>query len=392
MIRRPMMLIFVVAAGVFSQTATESRDLQAAGSTMQGTPFSTTVVASGLDTPWDLVWGPDGMIWFSERGGRISRLNPATGAHSVAGTIDVAQTGEGGLMGIAFHPDFPREPYLYAMHTYGSMFRVHNRLVRMRWDGRALGAPQVLLDGIPGAGIHNGSRIVVGPDRMLYITMGDAGSSGVAQDRAALGGKILRLTLDGRPAAGNPFGNATWSFGHRNPQGLVFHPATGVLYETEHGPSDNDEVNIIRRGANYGWPEVHGMCDDDAGNERDFCRRASVVEPLAVWTPTIAITGADFYLSDRIPGWRGSLLATSLKAGMFRFTLSADGSRIVSQEQLLARRFGRLRDVLVAPNGDVYIATSNRDGRGSPSRDDDRIIRLSGTGSSLPMQRPTRLR
>ena len=190
-----------------------------------------------------------------------------------------------------------------------------------------LGAPETLLDGIPGAGIHNGSRIVVGPDRLLYVTTGDAGSGGVAQDRESLGGKILRLTLDGRPAPGNPFGNAAWSIGHRNPQGLVFHPTTGVLYETEHGPSDNDEVNIIRRGGNYGWPDVHGMCDDDSGPERDFCRRNSVIEPLAAWTPTIAITGADFYLSDRIPGWRGSL-ARDVAEGREPVSLHAVARRI----------------------------------------------------------------
>ena len=367
----PTLRFVALAATAFSLSLSADR-MQAAGD-----PFVVTVVASGLDTPWDLAWGPDGMIWFSERGGRISRLDPATGAHALAGSISVSQTGEGGLMGIAFHPDFAREPWVYAMHTYGGMFRTKNRLVRMRWDGHTLGPVQPLLEGIPGAGIHDGSRIVVGPDRMLYVTSGDAGSADVAQDRAALGGKVLRLTLDGKPAPDNPFGNATWSYGHRNSQGLVFHPATGVLYETEHGPSDNDEVNIIRRGGNYGWPNVHGMCDDDSGPERDFCRRNSVVEPLAVWTPTVAITGADFYLSDRIRGWRGSLLATSLKADtLFRFTLSPDGSRIVAHEELLKGRFGRLRDVLVAPNGDVYVATSNRDGRGSPARDDDRIIRL----------------
>ena len=213
----------------------------------------------------------------------------------------------------------------------------------MRWNGTVLGPPETLLENFPGGGIHNGSRIVVGPDRMLYVTAGDAGDGDVAQDLESLGGKILRLTLDGRPAPGNPFDNAVWSYGHRNPQGLVFHPSTGVLYETEHGPSDNDEVNIIRRGGNYGWPTVHGFCDDDVGSERAFCRAHAVVEPLAAWTPTIAITGADFYLSDRIPGWRGSLLATSLKAEtLFRFTLSPDGSKIVAREALLATRYGRL--------------------------------------------------
>jgi glucose/arabinose dehydrogenase len=340
--------------------------------------FSITVVATGLDTPWDLAWGPDGMIWVSERGGRISRMDASTGARSIAGSISVSQRGEGGLMGIAFHPDFARQPFVYAMHTYGTFISTRNRLVRMRWNGHSLEAPEVLFDGIPGAGIHNGSRIAVGPDRLLYISTGDAGSDRTAQDRASLSGKILRLTLDGKPAPGNPFGNATWSYGHRNPQGLVFHPTTGVLYETEHGPNDNDEVNIIRRGGNYGWPDVHGFCDDDIGPEREFCRKNAVVEPLAAWTPTIAISGADLYLSDRIHGWFGSLLATSLKGeALYRLTLSADGLHITSREPLLATQYGRLRDVLVTPNGDVYLATSNRDGRGSSSRDDDRIIRLS---------------
>jgi glucose/arabinose dehydrogenase len=341
-------------------------------------PLTSTVLVTGLATPWDLAWGPDSMIWVSERGGTISRVDPATGARTIAGRVaGVVESGEGGLMGIAFHPDFAREPFVYAAHSYESRDGTRNRIVRMRWNGRTLGAPEVLLEGIPGAGIHNGSRLVIGPDRMLYATTGDAGSGDVAQDRASLGGKILRLTLDGKPAPGNPFGNAVWSYGHRNPQGLVLHPATGVLYETEHGPGDNDEVNIIRRGGNYGWPDVHGFCDDDVGNEKDFCRRNAVIEPLTAWTPTVAISGADFYVSDRNPAWKGSLLATSLKAGiLYRFTLSADGMRIVSREALIDGGLGRLRDVLVAPNGEIFVATSNRDGRGSPARDDDRIIRL----------------
>jgi glucose/arabinose dehydrogenase len=341
--------------------------------------FTATTFVSGLDTPWDLAWGPDGMIWVSERGGRISRVDPATGQRTLAGTLSVRESGEGGLMGMAFHPDFAREPWVYAMHTEGGIIRNSNRLVRMRWDGRALGRPEPVLVGVPAAGIHNGSRLAFGPDRMLYVTTGDAGSADDAQDRRSLAGKIFRLTPEGRAAPGNPFGDGVWSYGHRNPQGLVFHPTTGVLYETEHGPGDNDEVNIIRRGGNYGWPDVHGRCDDDVGQEREFCRQHSVIEPIAMWTPTIAPTGADFYTSDRIPGWRGSLLFTSLRAGtLWRLTLSSDGTRVTNTERLLVERFGRLRDVLVAPNGDVYLATSNRDGRGSPDRDDDRIIRLRG--------------
>jgi aldose sugar dehydrogenase len=337
--------------------------------------FTATVITGSLDTPWDMEWGPDSIIWVSERSGRISRVDPRTGARTTAGTVaDVYESGEGGLMGIALHPDFARQPFLYAMHTYSTRGTTRNKLVRMRWNGSVLGPSETLFEGIQGGGIHNGSRIAVGRDGFLYITAGDGGWSDIAQDSNSLGGKIFRLTLAGRPAPGNPFGNATWSFGHRNPQGLVFHPTTGVLYQTEHGPSDNDEVNIIVAGGNYGWPKVHGLCDDD---EREFCRAHHVIEPLTAWTPTVAIAGADLYLSDRIPSFRNSLLAASLSGSLWRMTLSSDGKRITARDQLIEGRYGRLRDVLVAANGDVYICTSNRDGRGSPREGDDRIIRLS---------------
>jgi glucose/arabinose dehydrogenase len=339
-------------------------------------PFTVTTLVSGLATPWDLVWGPDSMIWVSERGGTISRVDPKTGNRTVAEKLDVVQSGESGLMGMAFHPDFAQQPYVYAMHSYGTGGSIGNELVRMRWDGHALGAPSVLLDGIVGGSIHNGSRLAFGPDKMLYVTTGEAGATAHSQDKNSLNGKILRLDADGRAAAGNPFGDKVWSLGHRNPQGLVFHPTTGVLYETEHGPSDNDEINIISRGGNYGWPDVHGKCDDDSGNERAFCAGHSVVEPLWTWTPTIAPTGADFYMSDRIPQWRGSLLFTALSGALYRATLSADGKTISSVEKMLVGEYGRLRDVLVGPSGEIYVATSNRDGRGSPKDGDDRILKL----------------
>ena len=334
-------------------------------------------VVSGLDTPWDLAWGPEGQIWVSERGGRISRVNPATGPRATAGQIpDVAESGESGLMGIAFHPDFAAQPYVYATHSYTSGGGLRNRLVRVRWDGQTLGTPEVLLSNIPGSGIHDGSRLVVGPDRLLYMTTGDAASADLAQDRTSLAGKVLRLTLAGQPAPGNPFNSAIYSLGHRNPQGLVFHPTTGALYVTEHGPSDNDEVNAIISGRNYGWPTVHGFCDNDTGNERTFCQANNVVEPLATWTPTIAPAGADIYVADLFAEWKGSLLFASLRGALYRLVLAHDGSSITSRETLFQGRFGRLRDVLVAPDGAVYLATSNRDGRGSPSSDDDRILRI----------------
>jgi len=335
-------------------------------------------IVTGLDTPWDLAWGPDGQLWVTERGGRVSRVNAATGQRTTAGQVaDVTDSGESGLMGIAFHPDFATQPYVFLSHSYSQGGSLRNRLVRARWDGQTLGALEPLLSNIPGASIHDGSRLVVGPDRLLYMTTGDAASADLAQDRNSLAGKILRLTLTGQPAPGNPFGTAVYSLGHRNPQGLVFHPTTGALYSTEHGPGDNDEVNRIVAGRNFGWPTVHGSCDDDIGSERAFCQANNVAEPLAMWTPTIAPAGADVYVADLMPQWKGSLLFTSLKGNaLYRLVLSSDGQRVTAQETLYQGTYGRLRDVLVGPDGSVYLATSNRDGRGNPSGDDDRILRI----------------
>lgn len=334
-------------------------------------------VAGGFDTIWELAWGPDNAIWVTERPGSISRVNPTTGAKTPVGQLSVAENGEGGLLGMAFHPDFAQQPYIYLMHTYSSG-GTRNRLVRMRYNGTSLGPAEPLLENIPGSSIHNGARIAVGPDRFLYISTGDASDVANSQNRNSPAGKILRLTLDGAPAPGNPFGNATYSYGHRNPQGMVFDRASGALYITEHGPGDNDEVNRVEMGRNYGWPTVRGMCDGDAGSgEIPFCQANNVVEPLAHWSPTIAPSGADLYTSSRIAAWRGSLLFTTLNGrALYRLTLSSDGRRVESQERLFHGTFGRLRDVLVAPDGAVYLGTSNRDGRGSPGANDDRIIRL----------------
>lgn len=350
------------------ETAERTRDADA--------PAVETLV-SGLDTPWDLAWGPDGALWVSERPGRIWRVDPETGERALAGELDVTESGESGLMGLAFHPEFAGEPWVYAVHSYRRGRGIRNRLVRMRWDGSRLGAPEPLLVEIPGNRIHDGSRLAVGPDGFLYMTTGDAGDRGLAQDLESTAGKILRLTLDGHPAPGNPFGNAVYTYGHRNAQGIDFHPATGRLYSAEHGPSESDEVNLIREGGNYGWPDVLGACDGGSSRERAFCREHDVFEPLVEWTPTVAVAGLAVYVSDRIPEWTGSLLVTSLAGRtLYRLVLSGDGTSVVEREALYRDEFGRLRDVLVSPDGLVYLATSNRDGRGRPVEADDRILRI----------------
>lgn len=207
--------------------------------------------------------------------------------------------------------------------------------------------------------------------------MGDASNTALPQDRNSLSGKILRLTLDGAPAPGNTLGGYVYTMGHRNPQGLAFAPG-GALYSTEHGPSDNDEVNRIESGRNYGWPNVRGMCDGDAGaGERTFCTANNVAEPLATWTPTIAPAGVVYYDASLIPAWRGSLLFTTLKgSALYRLQLSDDGRSVVAQQRLFEGTYGRLRAIVVAPDGSVYLGTSNRDGRGSPGAQDDRILRV----------------
>jgi glucose/arabinose dehydrogenase len=339
--------------------------------------FQVETVVSGLDTPWDLAWGPDDAIWVTERPGGVSRVDPVTGALTRVGLIEVHEQSESGLMGMAFHPDFDEQPYVYFAHSYDAGGGIENRLIRMTYDGTELVAPQVLIDRVPGRGNHNGSRLAVGPDRLLYMTTGDAGRTELAQDLASTAGKILRVTLDGQPAPGNPFGSLIYSYGHRNPQGIVFHPRSGDLYIAEHGPNDNDEVSRVVRGGNFGWPDVHGFCDGDTSGEEAYCQSNDVEEPLEAWTPTEGVSGLAYYDHDRMQGWRGSLLVTSLTGtAMFRLTLSDDGRSVVERETLYRGEFGRLRDVLVAPDGVVYLATSNRDGRGRPDDDDDRILRI----------------
>lgn len=342
-------------------------------------PLRVEPVATSLDTVWDMVWAPDGEMWLTERGGRVSRLDVASGRVTVVGEIpEVFEQGESGLMGMAFHPDFPREPWIYFVHSFGSEDAIKNRLIRVRYENGRLGTPQTLIDNILGRRNHDGSRLAVGPDRMLYMTMGEAGQQPLAQDPTSPNGAILRLTLDGKSAPGNPFGNEIWSIGHRNPQGLVFHPVSGALYASEHGPNSDDEVNLIEKGRNYGWPTVRGLCDTP--QEREFCRAHDVVESLHQWTPTVGISGADFYNHELIPGWKGNLLVTSLVGrSLWRITLTPDGQRAASVERLFEQTYGRLRDVLVGPDGSVYIATSNHDGRArgvGPFEGDDKILRI----------------
>lgn len=320
---------------------------------------SIRIVAAQLSHPWEITWGPDNHIWMTERSGRISRIEPKSGAIQELLTIsEVESRGEGGLLGMALHPSFAQQPYVYIVYNYDRNGNYREKVVRYTYANNSLSSPQVLLDNINAAGIHNGSRLLISSDNKLWITTGDASNAQDAQNTRLPNGKVLRINLDGSIPADNPFpGSPVWSYGHRNQQGLVL--VNGTLYASEHGPNIEDEVNIIEKQRNYGWPAVNGPCDE--GGESSFCTQNNVKTPI--WSSggsTVATSGMDYYNNERIPQWTNSLLLTTLKSQrLYQLQLSSDGQRVTGSRTWFNNAYGRLRDVCVSPAGRVYICTSN---------------------------------
>lgn len=319
------------------------------------------IVKQNLQHVWEILWGPDDHIWFTERGGKISKMDPSTGNIAFSSTInDVISSGEGGLLGMALHPDFLNNGFLYVVYNYNSTAGYREKVVRYTFGNNTIVNPTIIFDNIAAASYHNGSRIRVVNESSgvkIYFTTGDATNAPIAQDVNSPNGKVIRLNADGTVPADNPIaGNPLWSYGHRNPQGLVF--ANNKLYESEHGPSIEDEVNIIEKGRNYGWPNVNGPCD---GAEVSFCTANNIREPI--WSSgngTIAVCGIDYYNSDKIPGWKNSILMTTLKDESVRqLKLSTDGNAVVSSSIFLKGEYGRIRDICISPSGNVYLCTSN---------------------------------
>jgi glucose/arabinose dehydrogenase len=325
-----------------------------------------SVIAENLSHPWEILWGPDNHIWMTERGGKISRLNPSTGAITPVLSInEVESNGEGGMLGMALHPNFANTPQIFVVYNYDNGSGYKEKVVRYNYNGTSLDNPLIIIDNIKAAGIHNGSRLLIVGDK-LFITTGDASNQSFSQNTSSPNGKILRLNLDGTIPVDNPeTNNPYWSWGHRNPQGLVF--ANNKLYSSEHGPNDNDEINIIEKGRNYGWPNVRGFCESA---EKDFCTEHNVVEPIKAWTPTIATCGLDYYNSDLIPQWKNSLLLVTLKnARLYQMKLDDAFSSITTTNEYFSGKYGRMRDLCISPAGKVYLCTSNGN--------NDKIIEIS---------------
>lgn len=328
---------------------------------------TTTVLNAQLNYPWEILWGPDNFIWFTEREGRVSRMNPATGeVIPVAVISDVATTTDyNGLLGMALDPRFETNPYVYVVYNYlAPSDTMLEKVVRFTYDGSTLVSPQILVDSIIGKKngnyIHNGARLVISPDMKLYISTADANHRyDLPQNRRRLNGKILRINLDGSIPVDNPFGNAVWATGMRNPQGLVY-AANGIMYSSMHGETTDDEINIIEKGGNYGWPYIQGFVDADSVREVRFSKNYKTVEPIYAWTPTIAPAGIDYYDSDTISAWKNSLLLAVLKEEkLVQLKLDASGRSITSTSDFLVHQFGRLRDLAISPAGDVYVCTDN---------------------------------
>ncbi|AKU17444.1 PQQ-dependent sugar dehydrogenase [Luteipulveratus mongoliensis] len=339
-------------------TAGSSASAPAPAPSSGGAPTSSsesrTTVASKLDVPWGLAFLPDRSALLTLRD-KAEVLQIREGAKPVSvGKIDgVEPNGEGGLLGIAVSPQFASDKRVFVYYTTGS----DNRVERFTFDGKALHADRVILQGIPNADHHNGGRLEFGPDGRLYIGTGDAGETSHSQDTSSLGGKILRVDQDGNAPTDNPnSGSPVWSWGHRNVQGLAWDSA-GRMFASEFGQNTWDELNLIRKGANYGWPVVEGK-----GN------RAPYVDPLVQWRTS------DSSPSGLAIGTDGAAYMAAL-AGRALWRVPLNGITAGTPERLLDNQLGRIRTVERASDGRLWIVTSNTF-RGSPSDDDDRVIAM----------------
>ena len=344
--------------------------------TLDSTVLTENELAIGIQVPWEIAWGPDDMIWVTEKRGQVLRIDPETGNTSTALNIQsqVHSGSEPGLLGMAFHPDFINEPKVYLVYTYRQSGSTKERLSVFDWNGTSLTNELTLLENITGAGIHNGSRLLISTDNKIFMTVGDAGDAGSSQVKSSLNGKLLRMNLDGSIPKDNPNpASLVYSFGHRNSQGLAYGP-NGNIYSSEHGQNRADEFNIIEIDRNYGWPNVEGMCNTN--NEITFCNANNVKEPMMEWTPCVAVNGLSYYSHSAIPEWNGKMLMAVL-GGFARLprlsvlTFNEDGTEVTQEDQYFSD-YGRIRDVCVNPNtGSIYFATN---GFNYPSTGPNRII------------------
>ncbi|RJR27866.1 PQQ-dependent sugar dehydrogenase [candidate division WWE3 bacterium] len=338
-------------------------------------PYKIELVAEGLSVPWGIVFTSDDRFLFTERTGSIREFKKGKlSEKSLLILSDVNAISEAGLMGLEKDPDYPNSKYLYTSYAYSDNGNLKVRIVRLIDGDSELTVDKVILENIPAASNHAGSRLKFGPEGKLYITTGDATQRNLAQDINSLAGKILRLNPDGSIPEDNPFdGSPVYSYGHRNPQGIAWNPETGTMYSTEHGPSvfdgpaGGDEINIIYEGGNYGWPLV--------SHEKT---KEGMVSPAQVFTPAVAPASAMAYSGKLFPQFKYNLFFGALRGeGLYRIILEGKTlDKVAGFQKLPEVDLGRIRDVVESPSGEIYFSTSNTDGRGNIRTGDDKIFKI----------------
>ena len=324
------------------------------------------VIADNLKVPWGIDFAPDGRIFFTERPGTVNVIEDEQVMQIMSLGVG---GGEGGMLGIVLDPEFEKNHFVYVYYTYNELLGIKNRLVQYVESNNTLTDEKILLEGIPGAPYHDGGRIKFGPDRMLYVTVGDATNPELSQDISSIAGKILRINSDGTIPEDNPFGSAVYSIGHRNPQGIAW-DESGNLVATEHGPSGwrgvaHDEINLIVSGANYGWPDVIG----------DETLKDATNPILHSGDDTWAPSGSTFYYGDDIPMFDGKYFVAALRGQHIHIVEFDENYNVLFHGKLFSEEFGRIRDIASGPDG-LYFMTSNQDGRGNPNIHDDKILRI----------------
>ena len=355
----------LVCIALFASASLSNQSIAQDTWDIEGTILTEYDLVTGLQVPWEILWGPDDMIWATTRPGDVVRIDPETGSYTNVLNLNVygGNGSEPGLLGMAMHPDWENTPKVFLVYNTESNSNITERLSVFNWNGSQLVDEEILLT-IDGGGIHNGSRLLILPDNTLLMSTGDTGGpsgAALAQNLESENGKMLRLNLDGSVPSDNPWtGSYVYSWGHRNSQGLCLGP-DGTIYSSEHGQSNWDEFNIIEAGRNYGWPEVEGACGGAAENA--FCEEFNVREPLRSWAPCIAVNGIEYYNHPAIPAWNNCILLSVM--GGFNdpnkrlsiLHLSEDGLSVESEDQYFSEFNQRVRDICVNPyTGAVYMA------------------------------------
>ncbi len=378
-----IVLLFNAACADSPPTAASEADFPVVPASKNVPKFRVETVATNLEVVWSIVFAPDGRMFFTERPGRVRLIEGGKLRAAPFFTVpDIELSGESGLMGMTLHPNFAENHFVYLAYAYQDASKNQTvRVARYRETGETLTNAKTIIEAIPASRYHSGTRLKFGADGKLYITTGDATKQNLAQKLDSINGKTLRLNDDGTIPNDNPFVNQKgargeiWTYGHRNAQGMDFHPETGLMFQTEHGPSiidgvslfkrtGGDEVNIVERGKNYGWAKISHTT-----------RREGMETPIVEYSPAVAPASGMFYRGNLFPEFKNNFFFGTLK-GEAIIRLVLDGRRIVSQHKLLEKQYGRIREIAEAADGSIYFSTSNRDGRGDPTKEDDRILRI----------------